>query len=194
MIIRALDGNGDFTFGAGFQNYLTKQNAIALDIKTRLQCFLGDCFFDAGSGLDWFNLLGSKNEAALLFSVKSVILNTPGVNNVTLLSKSQSGRGLTVIYEVNTVFGLSVRGEISSPVTPFAGVSKFVQDIVISTMETLVDVSEFIQDAQKAVWILYDMEDGFSPVVGAVQIVDAGTVKIVMSPAPSGTFRLVGIS
>lgn len=52
MIVRALDINGDWTFGQGKGNYLTNQAAIAQNVQTRLLSFLGDCFFDPTAGIN----------------------------------------------------------------------------------------------------------------------------------------------
>lgn len=196
MRIRAIDSDGDWTFGKGVQNYLLNQNAIALDIKTRLYSFLNDCFFDAGAGVDWFNLLGSKNEAAILFSIKSILVNTQGVNSVTDISAVvDENRNLSVSYGVTTVFGEPIQGDISFPSTPFSGISNFVQEVVFTGQPFIdVDVSSNISDAQNAIWSLYDESNGFAPVVGAVFPISHTTVRIMMSPSPTGTFKLVGIS
>lgn len=104
-LVRALDSDGDFTFGAGLGNYLSYNNAIAQNIKTRLSSFLGNCFFDIGAGIDWFNLLGAKDELTLNLSISSVILNTEGVTGILELSTSLgSNRAFSVSYEVQTVY------------------------------------------------------------------------------------------
>ncbi len=191
-----LNSVGDWTFGNGLGNYLTDQNAIALDVQTRLYSFLGDCFFDAESGIDWFNLLGSKNEAALLFSIKATILNTNGITSVTELNAAlDTNRNLTVSYAATSLFGASVAGVLTIPVTPYSGISKFLQDIIFTGQTSIdVDVSSTIRDARIAVWILYDVANGYAPVVGAVQPISISVVRLTISPAPSGTFRLLGIS
>lgn len=85
MITRALDADGDWTFGKGANDYLSGNPAIAQSLVTRIKSFLGDCFFDAGAGIDWFNLLGSKNQTGLDFNIRSVIINTPNVTGFTVL-------------------------------------------------------------------------------------------------------------
>jgi len=198
MIFRALDVAGDWTFGKGIQNYQSGQNAIALNIQTRLYSFINDCFFDAGAGIDWLNLLGSKNQAALIFSIKSVILNTPGVNTLKDLGFNlDANRHVTLTFAVTTVYGAPITGGLSFPVTPFDGVSKYVGDIYFDGTQTTqdVDVSSLLDDARRAVWILYDESDGYSVVLGAVQPLSITTVRLTISPAPpAGFFRLVGIA
>lgn len=197
MNFRSLDEDGDWTFGAGLQNYAQGQTAVGLSIQTRVLSFLNDCFFAPQEGIDWFNLLGSKNEAALVFSVRSIILNTPGVNSLTdLYTTLDADRHLTLAYSVATVYGASVTASIVFPVTPFDGISKFISTVSFDGTTTFmdVDVSSHISDAREAIWMLYDLLNGGSPVVGAVTPINATTVRITISPAPTGTFRLVGIS
>ena len=83
MIVRALDGNNDWTFGQSKANYIGKNPAIAQCIQTRISCFIGNCYFDMGAGVDWLNFLaGSKNQLALELAVSAVILNSYGVIGV----------------------------------------------------------------------------------------------------------------
>lgn len=104
MIMRALDSNNDWTFGAGLQNYLSGNAAIAQSIKTRLQSFLGNCWFATNAGMDWFNLLG-KNQNSLNIAINTMILNTEGVTriNQTFSVLDSVTRSLSVSYDVNTV-------------------------------------------------------------------------------------------
>lgn len=103
--VRAIDGTGDWTFGKGKNDYLSGNDAIAQNIATRLRSFLGDCFFDLTAGIDWFNLLGRKNQLALELQIKTVIFNTDGVTGlITVATLLDGGRTLTVTYNVQTVF------------------------------------------------------------------------------------------
>lgn len=105
MRVRQVDSSHDFTFGKGKNNYLTATRAIVQNIDTRLLSFLGNCFFDLGAGIDWFNLLGSKNEIALNLAVSAVILNTQNVTGLLQLSISLGAtRVLTIRYQVQTTY------------------------------------------------------------------------------------------
>lgn len=107
MIIRKVDSNNDWTFGKGKNNYIKDKSAVSQNIKTRLQSFLGDCFFALNQGLDWFNLLGSKDDGELRLAISTTILNTENVVSLSELSLNlDSERKLTINYEVNTTFGL----------------------------------------------------------------------------------------
>lgn len=107
MIVRALDSLNDWTFGQGRNNYKIDIKALEQNIQTRLSSFLNDCFFDVQAGIDWFNLLGGKNQLALNLAVSATILNTPYVLSLTQLSINLSRtRNLSIRYSVKTTFGL----------------------------------------------------------------------------------------
>jgi hypothetical protein len=114
MIFRGLDGNGDWTFGLGKQSYATGNNAIALNIATRLKTFYSECFFNTDWGLPWFQLLGQKSSAPLLLTVRSQILDCYGVVSVTDLQTSvDSDRNLLISYNISTIYSTSISGSIS---------------------------------------------------------------------------------
>ncbi len=105
MIVRALDVNGDWTFGQGRNNYLSGVAALSQSIKTRLSSFLGDCFFDTAAGIDWFNLLGTKQILQLRLAIATTILNTENVAGIIELNVNlDNNRLLTVQYIVTTNF------------------------------------------------------------------------------------------
>lgn len=106
MRVRALDGNGDFTYGKGRNNYLKDNAAIAQNIDTRLSSFLGDCFFDLGAGIDWFTFLGSKDQAGLNLAISTVILNTDGVTGILQLRTEldPATRDFSIQYDVLTTY------------------------------------------------------------------------------------------
>lgn len=106
MTVRAIDSNNDWTFGKGRNNYKGGILEVSQNIKTRLQSFLGDCFFQNNAGIDWFNLLGSKSILKLRLQISSVILNTANVTEVLEVSfEATENRILTIQYRVNTVYG-----------------------------------------------------------------------------------------
>lgn len=113
MIVRQIDSAGDWMFGSGRNSYMSNADAVAQCLATRLRSFLGDCFFDIQAGVDWFNLLGSKNQLILNLAVRSVIIGTQGVAsiiNATLVLRSN--RDLHLEYEVATLYGPIVRNGI----------------------------------------------------------------------------------
>lgn len=106
MRVRGIDINNDWLFGKGQSDYKTARDAVAQDIKTRLQSFLGDCFFALEAGVDWFHLLGGKSVPAISLSVRTTILNTEGVTKLNEISVTlDEARLLTLVYSVNTIYG-----------------------------------------------------------------------------------------
>jgi hypothetical protein len=119
MIVRALNSSHDWTFGKGQNNYLSGNAATVQLINTRLNSFLGDCFFDLGAGVNWFNFIGSKNIVGLNLSIAAVILNTSDyqgnqlvqyINQLYVTLTSQ--RALSIAYNVQTVYS-TVSDEIT---------------------------------------------------------------------------------
>lgn len=105
MIFRNLDTDGDWCFGKGIQDMTTENQAIGLNIKTRLLSWVGDCFFDEPAGIDWYNRLGSKNQRALLeLDLRRVILQSEGVVSITSFDTILNGRNFTANYAVNTIY------------------------------------------------------------------------------------------
>lgn len=107
MIFRELDENGDWTFGKGKNNYLRGKKALMLNLKTRLLSFLGDCFFDLSAGIDWFNLLGAKDQLALKLAISATILNTPEITGIISLNLSVNPRtrAASITYSVSSAYG-----------------------------------------------------------------------------------------
>lgn len=111
MIVRALDGGGDWTFGNGISNYNTFNQAIAQSLQTELSTFLGECFFNTSVGVDWWNLLGYKNQNAIQLQVSNIILNSFGVIGINSLNFNlNSSRNLQILYDVATIYTGNVQG------------------------------------------------------------------------------------
>lgn len=107
MIVRSIDLNNDFDFGQGRNNYKRDIYAVAQNIKTRLQSFLGDCFFDPRHGVDWFTLLGGKNFTALKLAIITCILNTQYVVRLVEIDfiPNPDDRSVYIKYTVDTEYG-----------------------------------------------------------------------------------------
>jgi hypothetical protein len=117
MIFRAIDGSGDWQFGQGRQNYLRGDDAVALNIATRLRCFFGDCFWATDFGVDWWNLLGSRNPSAqvnVILQTRTMIAKSFGVvriNSVEAVTDRVT-RKLRVEYNVDTIFSRGLAGSV----------------------------------------------------------------------------------
>lgn len=106
MRVRALDTNGDWSFGNGKGDYKQGNPAVAQNIKTRLNSFVGDCFFDLEAGLDWYGLLGYKDRIALRLAVSSVILNTTEVTGLKQINFNYNAvtRDVSISYKAQTTY------------------------------------------------------------------------------------------
>lgn len=108
MMVRALDSENDWTFGQGLNDYKSANVAVVQNIKTRLNSFLGDCFFDQAAGINWFTLLGGKDELSLNLAITGVILNTANVLSIVqLFSNLDNQRRFSVSYTVTTTYSAS---------------------------------------------------------------------------------------
>lgn len=107
MKTRGIDANGDWLFGKGQSDFVVNEAAIAQNIQTQLQSFLGDCFFDTSLGVDWFNLMGTKNQLQLQLSVTATILGVYGVTSLAspaIVNLDANRRNILIEYSVNTIF------------------------------------------------------------------------------------------
>lgn len=117
MIIRNVDINHDWTFGSGTNNYLAGDDAIGLNIETRVLSWLNDCFFSLLSGVDWLTRLGSKGEEALLDAdIRRIILQSYGVTGLTQLNVSVEDRNFRVEYTIVTIYSPSYQAIITGGV------------------------------------------------------------------------------
>lgn len=109
LSVRALDANGDWTFGQGLQNYLTGTPSVGQRIYTRLRCVKNDWFLNYDFGIDYF----SANPEVITEQIRTTILSTDGVVellefNVTLNDNRVLSISATVrdeageLIEVNT--------------------------------------------------------------------------------------------
>jgi len=86
MRVRALDSNGDFTFGAGLANYISEKDALNQKVATRLKSFKNDNPLNMDDNIDWIDLLGRKGtEDTILKEIDRVVMQTSGVTKVTKL-------------------------------------------------------------------------------------------------------------
>lgn len=104
----------DWTFGNGIGSYVTEEQEIALNVKTRIMSFLGDCFFATDEGIDWWNLLDYRYQDRLENAVQDVIKNTPGVtaiNSVDVLVGAN--RQIRLQYDIQTIYSQSYIDEVT---------------------------------------------------------------------------------
>lgn len=104
---------GDWTFGKGKNNYVKENAALGLNIRTRIQSWLNDCFFNTKAGIDWTNRIGSKNQRALLEAdIRRQILQATGVTGILEFSTELDGRNFTANYTITTIYSKSFRDSV----------------------------------------------------------------------------------
>lgn len=110
MTFRAIDSNNDWQFGTGRQSYFTDEDAINADIKTALQVFLGECFFALDAGVDWWNLIGGKDEQGIILQCRTVISQRQGVARINSVTArlDRATRAFSVTYNVDTIYSQSI--------------------------------------------------------------------------------------
>ena len=114
MSFRNLDGNGDWTFGIGRNNYVTGSQEVLLNAKTRILSFLGDCFFAPTDGIDWWHLLEYNKQEEAENAVMATIAETPGVQTVEEIdSYINSSRKMTITYSITDIYGNASAQELT---------------------------------------------------------------------------------
>ena len=113
MRFRALDSNWDWKFGKGTGSYSGDSQAIAYDIKSKILSWFGDCFFDANAGIDWKNILGSKNQKEKLDNdIKKIISLEDGVVDITFFDSEINNRVYSFTARIKTEFNETIEVKI----------------------------------------------------------------------------------
>lgn len=107
MAVAGLNSDLDWTFGKGRANYKTKSAEILQNVITRIKSFKFDWFADIDAHIDWFTLLGNKNnEQAILNELQRVILSTDGVAIISELEVvSVNERRASIRLRYTDIFG-----------------------------------------------------------------------------------------
>ena len=115
MIFRNLTPGHDWVFGKGAQNYLKDDDAIGLNIETRLLSWIGDCFFDRAAGVDWLNRMGLKDQQDLLTQeCKLIVMQSFGVTKVNNFNADFiSDRAINLTYNITTIFSPSYLNSVA---------------------------------------------------------------------------------
>lgn len=108
MRVRSLDKNGDWTLGNGKANYKNDLNFIKQSAVTRVKSFKYDWFLDIQANIDWWNILGQKNNEEIIRSqVYKTLSETEGVTAIKELNinVNRETRNAVIIVDLKTVFG-----------------------------------------------------------------------------------------
>lgn len=109
MRVRALDANGDMTFGRGSGNFLVNTpEAVAQCVKTRLLLKQGEWFLDTSAGVPWdTQVLGTGTAQLRDIAIKDAVLGTQGVTSIDAYSSAVDPltRAFTVTMSISTLYG-----------------------------------------------------------------------------------------
>lgn len=109
MRVRKNTSSGDWQFGRSKYDYIKDDDAIAQNIKTRLQSFKNDWFLDTEANIDWLNLLGQRGtEEEIKSEVERVVLETEGVIQINDISLSVTERDANIAVTVTTIFNTEI--------------------------------------------------------------------------------------
>lgn len=112
MRVRALDSNGDMTFGRNGDNFLVDSTvAVGQCVSTRLQLWQGEWFIDLTEGTPYMSkILGTHGINQYDQALSLRILQTPGVISLESYQSflDPSTRLLSVSATVNTLFGFNL--------------------------------------------------------------------------------------
>ena len=115
MIFRSLDANGDFNFGRGKNDYLSANDAIGLNIRTRILSWVNDCFFDMKAGIDWKTRIGNYSQKELLeLDLRRIILQSEGVTGILSFNSNLTDRAFSASYEITTINSTSYSDSINT--------------------------------------------------------------------------------
>ena len=104
---RALSAIGDYTFGQATPFLADTPLCVAQAIMTRLRLRTGEWFLDLSEGTDYDGqILGHNTVATRDLAVRTRILDTPGVNQISeYISFVDKSRAMSVIATVDTQYG-----------------------------------------------------------------------------------------
>lgn len=123
--VRVLTAAHDWTMGNGSAGYLQGNAAVAQQVNCRLLQILGECFWDAGAGIAWFQWLGSNNPLGLALAIQTVIRNSINVTGLVMptpvFTVNAATRAFTIGWTATTVFTTTpVRSSVTSVLQPAA--------------------------------------------------------------------------
>lgn len=115
MKYRALDENGDYSFGFGQNDFLTDGRAVAQAVGTKLKLFKGEWWENINDGLPFFQSIAGRPSslggvAAVDLIIQARIKDAPGVQDITSFQSTFDPkiRKYTCKVTVSTIYGTSV--------------------------------------------------------------------------------------
>ena len=105
MSVSRINNENDWSFGGGLSDYLSQSDEIKQNVKTRLQSWVGDCFFARLDGVNYSAFMEKGNEDLLENDIKRVIMQTYGVAQVEEISVNiDVDRSLNCSYTIIDIY------------------------------------------------------------------------------------------
>ena len=106
-------------FGLGRGSYFSGEQAIEANIKTKILEWVGECFFDQLSGIDWKNLLGPGQQQNLEIAIKSLVLQAYGIVAMQSIAFNFNAetRAYVLTMTITTIYSPSAIISIPLPTT-----------------------------------------------------------------------------
>ena len=113
MKTRAVDSNWDWLFGKSLQDYAEDSLSIAYSVKMKILSWYKDCFFAMEDGIDWKNIIGSKNGKTIAdTSIKEIIQTEDGVLELTYFDSYMEDRVYRAMIRFKTIYGETIEVRI----------------------------------------------------------------------------------
>jgi hypothetical protein len=108
---RCVTKEGEWVFGTGKQSYVTGIDRVLQDLETSIKEWREDCFFNKGKGIDWKNIIGSKNQNEVLeLAIRDVAVQIKGITAINeIIIYLDSNRLALLSIEINTVYGKEIQ-------------------------------------------------------------------------------------
>lgn len=116
MRYRALDENGDYTFGQNKQNFVLQAEAVAQAVLTKLKLYTGEWWEDLTDGFPlWTHIIGKRNTKEIVDKmVQNRILEVIHVKNIIEYESTwdNSQRAYSFSCRIDTAFGETKLSEV----------------------------------------------------------------------------------
>lgn len=112
MRYRALDSDGDYSFGKNMQDFLSDTDAVVQAVNTNLKLLQGEWWEDLSEGLPLFqNILSNSGSVdhvkAVDMLIQERILSTQGVRKIVDYISNSENRSYSALCTIETLYGVA---------------------------------------------------------------------------------------
>lgn len=113
MKTRTVDGNWDWNFGKGLNDYADNALGVAYTVKMKILSWYKDCFFAMEDGIDWKNILGSKvTKEEADTQIKDIIQEEPEITEMIYFDSSVVDRIYSATIRFKTIYNETIEVRI----------------------------------------------------------------------------------